>query len=160
VVGLYLLRASAFGEQGHRAREAIVPGRTGQAEASRLRQDASEAFALAEVDYRRALKLNPSDDLRYDLLTQRGLLRLRADRLDEGIADLEAAIRLRPDGYQAHATTAQVHRRRGRLADAEAAFGRAIACGPEPAVLATLHRSRGLLHAGRKDLSPGQQAAA
>jgi len=144
LVGLYLLRASIFGEEGSQA----------------CGREASDAFEAAEADYRRALELKPDDDVRYGLLANRGLLRLRSDRLDEAVADLDAAIRLEPDAYQAHTTMAQVHLRKGRLDDADAAFTRGIACRPQPIVLAGLYRSRALLHADRKDVTPVQRAAA
>ena len=50
--------------------------------------------------------------------------------------------------------------RQGRLDDAAAAFTRAIACHPEPIVLAGLYRSRALLHAYRSDITPDQRDAA
>ncbi len=151
VVGLYLLRASAYGEEGNQALARIVAGRTGDQDAARWKQKAIEAFEAAEVDFGQALGLERGDDLRYGLLTHRALLRLRADRLDEAMADLHAAIRLRPDAYQAHTTMAQVFQRQERLDDAFAAFGRAIGCRPEPPVLAGLYRSRALLHATRRE---------
>ena len=215
VAGLYLLRASAYGEEGNQAlakaaetgtgdpepghdpgraslvekrlgrslaepgrdpgraslRASLVEKRLGRSlalpesretapEAARWRRAAIEAFEAAEADFGRALKLEPGDDRRYGLLTHRALLRLRADRLDEAMADLDAAIRLRPDAYQAHTTRAQVFQRQGRLDDAFAAFGRAIACRPEPLILAGLYRSRALLHATRLGISPAQQDAA
>jgi serine/threonine protein kinase/Tfp pilus assembly protein PilF/regulator of sirC expression with transglutaminase-like and TPR domain len=144
LVGLYLMRASIFGEEGSQAQ--------GKA--------AADAFAAAEADYRRALERQPTDDLRYGLLANRGLLRLRSGRLAESVADLDAAIRLKPNQYQAHTTLGQVLRRQGRLDAAAAAFGRAIACHPEPNILAGLYRTRALIFAPRRDLTPTQQDAA
>jgi len=160
LVGLYLMRASVDGEEG-----SLVLGKTASEQAAlpqapRLPQEAAEAFEAAEDDYRRALELNPSDDLRYALLANRGLLRLRSGRLDQALADLDSAIRLKPDQYQAHSTLAQVLERKGRLDAAGAALTRAIACRPEPIVLAGLFRTRALLHAPRKDLTADQQGAA
>ena len=102
LVGLYLLRASIFGEEGIRptGRRRRTPSRP------------------PETDYRHALDLNPNDDFRYVLLANRGLLRLRSGRLDEAVADLDAAIRLKPNQYQAHTTLAQVLQRKGRLDEA------------------------------------------
>jgi tetratricopeptide (TPR) repeat protein len=145
LVALYLLRASIFGEEGSQAQ--------GKA--------AADAFEAAEEDYGRALERKPADEvLRYSLLANRGLLRLRSGRLDEAVADLEAAIRLNPDRYQAHTTLGQVLRRQGRLDAAAVAFGRAIACHPEPKVLAGLYRTRALIYAPGRDLTPGQRDAA
>jgi tetratricopeptide (TPR) repeat protein/tRNA A-37 threonylcarbamoyl transferase component Bud32 len=144
LVGLYLLRASIFGEEGSQARG----------------KEAADAFEAAEADYRRALERKPTDAVRYSLLASRGLLRLRSGRLDESVADLDAAIRLKPNQYQAHTTLGQVLLGRGGLAAAAAAFGRAIACQPEASVLAALYRTRALIFAPRRDLTPAQQDAA
>ena len=144
LVGLYLLRAAISGEEGSQTQ--------GKA--------AVDAFEAAEADYGRALKLKPGDAMRYVVLANRGLLRLRSGRLDAAVEDLDAAIRLKPNQHQAHTTMGQVLQRQGRLDDAAAAFGRAIACHPEPAVLAGLYRTRGLIYAPRRDVTPGQQAAA
>jgi eukaryotic-like serine/threonine-protein kinase len=144
LIGLYLMRASIFAEEGSQAHE----------------KEAEDAFEAAETDFRHALHLNPNDDFRYVLLTNRGLLRLRSDRLDEAVADLDAAIRLKPNQYQAHTTLAQVHQRKGRLDDARVAFTRAIACHPDPSAMAGLYRSRALLYAPRKGISPAEYATA
>ena len=127
---------------------------------SRVGNSGDEAFEAAEADFSRALKLEPGADLRYGLLTQRALLRLRADRLAEATADLDLAIQVQPNAYQAHTTMAQVLQRQERLADADTSFGRAIACHPEPPVLAGLYRSRALLRASRPGITPAQQDAA
>jgi serine/threonine protein kinase/regulator of sirC expression with transglutaminase-like and TPR domain len=144
LVGLYLLRASIFGEEGSEARG----------------KQAADAFEAAEADYRRALERKPIDELRYSLLASRGLLRLRSGRLDESVADLDAAIRLKPNQYQAHTTLGQVLLRQGGLDAAAAAFGRAIACQPEANVLAGLYRTRSLIFAPRRHLTPAQQERA
>ncbi len=138
------MRASIFREEGSQAH-----GR-----------EATDAFEAAEADYRRALTLNPDDDVRYGLLASRGLLRMQSGRLDEAVADLEAAIGLKPDRYQAHNTLGQVFQDRGRSEDAYKAFDRAIACHPEPIILAGLYRTRALIYAPRRDLTPSQNDAA
>src|SRR5207249_3174986 len=102
----------------------------------------------------------PGEDFRYVVLTNRGLLRLQSGRLDEAVADLNSAVRLKPSQHQAHTQLAQLFQRQGRLDDAYAAFGRAIACRPEPTVLAGLFRSRALLYAPRHDITPSQRDAA
>ena len=107
-----------------------------------------------------ALKLDPDDDIRYGLLANRGLLRMQSGRLVEAVADLESAIRLKPQQYQAHTTLSQVLQRQGRPGEASEAFSRAIACRPEPRILAGLYRTRALLYAPRTDITPSQQAAA
>ena len=153
LVALYLLRALVAGEEGNQAREKIAQSHPDEAEAARLRQEAKEAFTSAEVDYDQVLKLKPSDDLRYVMLTNRGLMATQSNRLDDAVVYLEAAIQLRPSVYPAHATLAQVYTRQGRLDAAAASFERAIACHPEPIVAAGLYRSRALLHAYRSDIT-------
>ena len=160
LVALYLMRALVAGEEGNQALEKIAQSHPDEAEAARLRQDAKEAITSAEADYRQVLKLKPSDDLRYVLLTNRGLMGIQSNRLDDAVVDLEAAIRLKPSLYPAHATLAQVYQRQGRLDAAAASFERAIACHPEPIVTAGLYRSRALLHAYRSDITPDQRKAA
>jgi serine/threonine protein kinase/tetratricopeptide (TPR) repeat protein len=145
LVGLYLLRALISSEQGSEARS---------------KDAARTAFERAEAAYGTALDLKPNGDVLYALRCNRGLLRLQSGRLDEAATDLNAAIRLKTNPYEAHTTLAQVFQRRGRLDLAEAAFTRGIACHPEPRVLAGLYRSRALLHANRNDLTPAQRAAA
>ncbi len=159
LAGLYLLRALVSGEEGNQARIASErPGDT--ASASRRKQQAIDASEAAEADYRRALGLQPRDDLRYVLLANRGLLRLQSDKFDAAVEDLQAAIRLRPNQHQAHATLAQVFQRIGRTDDAHAALTRGIGGHPEPIVLAGFYRNRALLYAPRKDLTPQERDAA
>ncbi len=160
LVALYLLRALVAGEEGNQALEKIAQSHPDEAEAARLRQDAKEAIASAEADYRQVLERKPSDDLRYVLLTNRGLMGIQSNRLDDAVVDLEAAIRLKPSLYPAHATLAQVYQRQGRLDAAAASFERAIACHPEPIVAAGLYRSLALLYAYRSDITPDQRKAA
>ena len=162
VMGLYLMRALVAGEEGNQALVKLDQARAGknEAEASRLRGEATEALGGAEKDYRQALNLKPGDDFRYVLLTNRGLLRLQSKLFKEAVGDLEEAIRLKPSLYQAHADLAQVYQRQGRLDDAAAAFTRAIAGPPEPNVAAGLYRSRALLHAYRSDITSAQHEAA
>jgi tetratricopeptide (TPR) repeat protein len=145
LVGLYLLRALIASEQGSEAHS---------------KDAAHMAFERAETAYDTALDLKPNDDVLYALLCNRGLLRLQSGRLDEAATDLNAAIRLKANPYEAHTTLAQVLQRQERLDEAEAAFTRGIACHPEPRVLAGLYRSRALLRANRNDLTPVQRAAA
>ena len=123
LVGLYLMRALVSGEEGNQALEKIAqahPDEGGGLPAP-ARSEGGDCTS-AEADYRQALNLKPNDDLRYVLLTNRGLMWLQSNRLDDAVADLEAAIRLKPSLYQAHATLAQVYQRQGRLDDAAASF--------------------------------------
>jgi eukaryotic-like serine/threonine-protein kinase len=144
LVGLYLLRASIIREEGSQAHG----------------KEAADAFEAAEADYRRALELKPDDDVRYGLLASRALLRMQSGRLDEAVADLDSAIRLRPDRYQAHNTMGQVLQVKGRRDDAYREFDRAIACHPGPTALAALHRTRALIYAARRDITQAQKDSA
>ncbi len=158
LVELYLLRARIHGEEGNQALSRIDPARP-DARAS-LRRQAEAAFDAAMADYRDALERLPSDDFRYVLLVNRGGMFLQSGRFAECLADLEAAVALRPGLYQAHATLGQLRQRMGRLDEAAAAFGRAIDRAEDPAARVALLRTRALLHADRRDATPGQRAEA
>ncbi len=163
LVGLYLMRAFVSGQESNQALETLAQSRPDEEEAARLRQDAKDAIAAAEADYRKALEaldLKPDDNLRYSLLTNRGLMWLQSNRLDDAVVDLEAAIRLKPGLYQAHGMLAKVYERQGRLDAAAASLTRGIDCHPEPIVLAGLYRSRALLRAYRSDITPDQRKSA
>ena len=54
------------------------------------------------------------DNARYVLFVNRGVLRVRTDRIDDAIADLKAAIELKPNAYQAYVNLAQAYRRHGQ----------------------------------------------
>jgi len=145
LAGLYLLRASIFGEEGMQAQG----------------KEAADALDAALTDYGHSLALRPDDEaLRYGVLASRGLLRLRSRQLDLAVADLEAAIRLKPNQYQAHTTLGQVFQSQGRLDLAAASFARAIACQPAPSVQAGLYRTRALIYASRDDITPSQRESA
>ena len=109
LVALYLMRALVSGEEGNEALGKIARERPDdEAEIAGLRQEAKDAIAAAEADYQQALALKPNDDLRYVLLANRGLMWLQSKRLDLAVADLTAAIGLKPNLFQAHTTLAQV----------------------------------------------------
>jgi serine/threonine protein kinase/lipoprotein NlpI len=149
--GLYLLRALVHGERGNRL---------GLAPAPEVRKRAVREFELAEADYRSVLARNPSDDLRYVLLVNRGGMYLQSGRLAESLADLKQAIQLQPELYQAHASLAQLYQRQGRRDEAAQEFARAIERTNDPAQQIELHRSRALLHTNRQDASPAERSAA
>ncbi len=130
------------------------------AERAAFRQRAAQAFEAAQADYDTALKRHPNDDLRYAILVNRGGMYLQAGRHGESLEDLQAAIRLRPAPYEAYATLAQLHEKQGRLDESSRAFAQAIERAHDPAVRIALHRSRALLHSGRRDATPEQRAAA
>ena len=71
LVALYLMRALVAGEEGNQALEKIAqshPDRGGGRPSPARREGGDRRSA--EADYRQALKLKPSDDLRYVLLDQ------------------------------------------------------------------------------------------
>ncbi len=94
------------------------------------------------------------------LLVNRGGMLLRAGRIDESIADLEAAIKLNPAAYQAHATLGQLYQQVDRLDEAAQALGRAIERASDLPARLALHRGRGRLYKNRRNLPPQRLAAA
>src|SRR5262249_30670336 len=151
------LRARVHGEEGNQALAQVDLGRPD--DRTPLRRQAASAFEAALADYRSALDRLPTDDFRYVLLVNRGGMFLQAVRFAESRADLSAAIQLKPDLYQAHATLGQLHQRQGSLDQASRAFGLAIERTTDPATRVALHRTRALLYAGRRDASAAERAA-
>jgi tetratricopeptide (TPR) repeat protein len=92
-------------------------------------------FQDAEADYRDALDRDPTGRFRYALLANRGLLRIHSGRLDEALADLEEAIRLKPREMSAYINMAQIRRQEHKFDQALELLGRAIALKPETAGL-------------------------
>jgi tetratricopeptide (TPR) repeat protein len=158
LVELYLLRARVHGEEGNQALARSVAARPEERQV--LRRQAEGAFKAALSDYSVALERLPSDDFRYVLLVNRGGMYLQAGRTAESLVDLEAAVALRPELYQGHATLGQLQQRRGLLELASAAFGRAIDRAQDPAARVALLRTRALLHANRRDANSAQRTAA
>jgi tetratricopeptide (TPR) repeat protein len=123
----YLLRGHAYGERGE--------------------------FAAAAADFARveaALGGGPDEALRYGLLVYRGVARVRAGDLPAAVADLEEAVRLRPNDYPAYANLAEAYQGSGRPELALAELDRAVALRP-PGALAVLYRTRARLHSRQGD---------
>ena len=158
LLGLYLMRALIEGELGNQALARIEPRHP--VEQSALCKQADLSFQAAEQDYAAALERRPADDFRYVLLVNRGGMYLQAGNFARSLADLDAAIRLRPQPHQAYLTLAQLHQRRGDLDLASRSFGQAIDRAADPAIRAATYRSRALLHSGRRDASFQQRVAA
>ncbi|MFH1726725.1 MAG: tetratricopeptide repeat protein [Elusimicrobiota bacterium] len=76
------------------------------------------------------------------LLGDRGLCRYLAGSVREGIADLEAAIRLDPGLLPPYLTLATVHLREGRHAEALAVCERALREGKDPVLERLIRRTR------------------
>jgi serine/threonine protein kinase/Tfp pilus assembly protein PilF len=112
-------------------------------------------YRAAEEDFADALRQAVDPLARSVVLTNRGALWVRRQRWDEAVQDLQEAIRLRPDAYQAYANLARAHEGREDWAAAVDALGRALEHRPEDAGLyytrARLHLLRGDAAAAGKD---------
>src|SRR5262249_29360037 len=125
VVWPFLLRGFANGQLGRVSKDEI----------DRYFREAEDDFTTAG----RLLDDNEDVSARYVLLNNRAVVRIgqkkavehqdteRARRLDQEVRnDLAAAVRLKPEQYQAFATLAQVHEMSGELDAAIEQMGRAI----------------------------------
>ena len=74
-----------------------------------------QAWAAAESDFARAAEMALDENARYVLFVNRGVLRVRTDRLGDAITDLKAAISLKPRAYQGYVNLAQAFRKQGKL---------------------------------------------
>ena len=108
-------------------------------------------FDLAEADFRRAAEIGLSDQERYVMLVNRGVLRVRRGKEPEAIDDLTEAIDLKPDHFQAYVNLAQAYQNLERWDDAMATLARAIARAPGQAVL---FRARSRVHRQRSRPEP------
>jgi tetratricopeptide (TPR) repeat protein len=108
--------------------------------------------AAAEADFQKALDLNPTDDARYAIYVNRAVLWTRQDRCEAAVADLERAIALKPNQYQADVDLAQAYQKQKKWQKAAEALGRAIQLKRD---LAELYRDRAWLR-----LALGQADAA
>jgi tetratricopeptide (TPR) repeat protein len=103
-------------------------------------------YRAAEEDYDKALALNPSDEDRYAIYVNRGVMRIRRgrqDALQNGMADLQQAVASRPDQHQAYVNMAQAYLAGKELDKAIAQIDRAIPLAPAPDVL---YRIRAQMH--------------
>jgi eukaryotic-like serine/threonine-protein kinase len=119
---LHLLRASAWGELGQ--------------------------FDHAEADFAIALKSPLSEAARYGLLINRGVLRIRQDRVESAMSDLRQAVALRPKQYQGHVNLAQAYLKGKQPEEAVKQLDQAILLEP---TLASLYRTRARIHQLRRD---------
>jgi eukaryotic-like serine/threonine-protein kinase len=150
-VWVYLLRGLACGERGKLALKRKQPG------------EADAAFAAAEMDFRKGLELATTDEVVYNLLVNRGTTRYWHAQYPEAIEDYRAALRRRPEQYQAYLNLAQVyqdlaqeHSARKQEAEATAQLDQArglldqaLQTRPQ---MAGLYRTRAFLHLQRGDL--------
>lgn len=106
------------------------------------------AWDAADADFQKALQMPLDDNSRYVLFVNRGVLRIRQERFDDAIADLNEAIKLKPTEYQAFVNMAQAYR---RLNDLDAALKQLdLAIEHEPS-LAHLYRLRARLRLERNE---------
>jgi tetratricopeptide (TPR) repeat protein len=104
-------------------------------------------FDAAEADFAKALQLRLDESARYVLFVNRGVLRIRQNKLDDAISDLKTAIALKPKEYQAYVNLAQAYRLGRKLDLALAQLHSAIAAEPG---LAHVYRLRARLHVEHK----------
>jgi tetratricopeptide (TPR) repeat protein len=112
-------------------------------------QEELQEWAAADADFQKAAQMPLDDNARYVMLVHRGVLRVRTGRTDDAIADLQAAVKLKPKAYQAYVNLAQAYRRLDRRGLALKQLRRAIELEPG---LAHLYRLQAQLHLERDDL--------
>lgn len=143
----YLYRGYARGELAERARasgeksnapsgEPLPPEPAGAHGGSQPPECLSEAdahFEAAAGDFQKALTLHPDKGTRYVLFLHRGALRIRQKKLDLAIDDLQNALDLKPNEYQAHMNLALAYLSRKQFDQALACLDSAIRLGPNEA---------------------------
>jgi len=73
-------------------------------------------FAAAEADFQKALELRPGDDARYAIAVHRGVLSIPAgEEVNEAVAELQHAIQLKPQQFQAYADLAKAYQQDKQL---------------------------------------------
>ena len=111
-------------------------------------QEELQAWDAAESDFQKASQMPLDENTRYVLLVYRAVLRIRTDRSPEAIADLQAAIKLKPNAYQAFVNMANAFRKLGDLDQAVAQLDHALRLEPG---LAHLYRLRARLQLQRNE---------
>lgn len=107
-----------------------------------------KAFDAADADFQKALNMPLDQNSRYVLFVNRGVLRIRQERYDDAIADLNEAIKLKPTGYPAFVSLAQTYRLLKNLDQALKQLDFAIEHQPS---VAHLYRLRARLHLERNE---------
>jgi tetratricopeptide (TPR) repeat protein len=111
-----------------------------------------QAWGQAEADFQKAAAMPLDDNARYVLSVNRGVLRIRTNQIELAIADLNAAIKLKPSAYQAYVNLARAFRQQGRLEQAQEQLQRALELEPGSAHLYRL-RARLYLERHQPDLA-------
>ncbi len=114
-------------------------------------QQELQAWGAAESDFQKASQMPLDENARYVLFVNRGVLRVRTDRIADAIADLESATKLKPKAYQAFVNLAQAYRRLNRPGRALEQLDRAVELEPG---LAHVYRLRARLYLERKEYEP------
>jgi serine/threonine protein kinase/tetratricopeptide (TPR) repeat protein len=109
-------------------------------------------FGAAEKDFQKALDLAPSPDALHVLYANRGVLWFQQGKYEEAVADLQNAIKLKPQEYQAYVTLAHVYQKQKEWNKAKEQLDRAVGLEPD---LPFLYRLRSRLHLERPDQDLG-----
>jgi tetratricopeptide (TPR) repeat protein len=134
VVWVYLLRGFAHGQLG--------------------------LYRAAEEDFRKALDHKPSEDARYAIYVNRGVLLSRQGKDVQAVADLKRAIAVKPKAYQAYINLAKVFQHQQQFAAAAQQLDRAIEAATalrragqlERPALALLYQARAVSRSDRGEL--------
>ncbi len=111
-------------------------------------QEELQAWAAADADFQKASQLPLDDNAHYVLFVNRGVLRVRQERFEDAITDLESAIKRKPRAYQAYANLAQAYRRLGKMDLALEQLDHAVELEPG---LAHVYRLRARLRLERNE---------
>ncbi len=106
-------------------------------------QQELKAWGAAENDFQKAAQMPLDDNARYVLYVDRGVLRIRTNKLALAVTDLEAAIKLKPTAYQAFVNLTQAYRLQNKPELALKQLDRAIELEPR---LAHPYRLRARLY--------------
>jgi len=136
-----IVRGHVRTELGHRESTLAAAARP-DAQAAHLARAASH-FQSAGEDFNEAAQLQPDEEARYAILTERGLLHYRQGKHADAVADLSQAVQLRPTLVAARLALAQAHARQRKPALALAELERAITQEPRQAAL---YRTRASIH--------------
>lgn len=85
-----------------------------------------ENYRAADDDFQTALELHANADAQYVLYNNRAVMRIGQKQYDEAAQDLQAAIALKPNQYQAFASLSQVFHQQKKLPDAIQQLDKAI----------------------------------
>jgi eukaryotic-like serine/threonine-protein kinase len=109
---------------------------------SRLKEKRND-FSGAEADYQKLLALEPNEDARYLAYVNRGQMRFQQGKLDAAAADLEQAVRMKPEPFHAHLRLAWIYQKQRKFAESNQQLAEAIQRRPPQADLAQCHLERG-----------------